>query len=124
MAGRILQAFEDQADAANTTPLKGAAYSITSDGEVFRGSPSQMILLSSTEGMLTFEGSESARQSYDDQQRNDTLRFAAHVCCDVTIQLGTVVVFVVEQPLHIMHVRLTIHNEPLRTVAQQILNEN
>jgi uncharacterized protein (DUF1501 family) len=54
--GRILTAFDAQAAAVGTTPIKTAAYSITSDRTMFRGSPVEPVLLSSTAGMLTYDG--------------------------------------------------------------------
>jgi uncharacterized protein (DUF1501 family) len=57
--GRILNAFDLQAVASGTTPVKTAAYSINTDRTMFRGSPVEPVLLSSAEGMLTYEGSRS-----------------------------------------------------------------
>eukprot|EP00966_Prymnesium_polylepis_P101620 2353242-Prymnesium_polylepis.1 len=50
--GRIIQAFSDQAAGTGEPPLKGAAYSITSSRTIFRSSPVEPVLLSSSSGMI------------------------------------------------------------------------
>lgn len=50
--GRIFAALDKQAADAGTTPLKGSAYSISSDRTMFRGSPVEPILLSSFKGKV------------------------------------------------------------------------
>jgi uncharacterized protein (DUF1501 family) len=71
--GRILKAFDDQAAAASEsggeTPIKGAGYSITTDRTMFRGSPTEPILLSSAEGMMTYEGTQTAAKAYNSAER-------------------------------------------------------
>lgn len=68
--GRIFQAFDEQA-VSSSSPIKGAAYSITSDRTMFRGSTTDPILLSSTEGMLTYDGSQSSAQSLNYAERDN-----------------------------------------------------
>lgn len=50
--GRIFAALDKQAADVGTTPLKGSAYSISSDRTMFRGSPVEPILLSSFKGKV------------------------------------------------------------------------
>eukprot|EP01052_Picozoa_sp_SAG31_P011016 SAG31_NODE_614_length_13525_cov_4.312230_4_plen_318_part_00 len=71
--GRLIKAFDDQAAATATTPIKGSAYSITTDRTMFRGSPIDPILLSATEGMLTYEGSATGNQAYNIEERSRQL---------------------------------------------------
>ena len=63
VVARIFHALEAQAANRSETPLKGAAYSITSSKTIFRQGPVEPILLSSSAGMLTFQGTQSARQA-------------------------------------------------------------
>lgn len=71
--GRIFKAFEDQAAASGANAIKGQAYSITTDRTMFRGAPHEPILLSSHEGMLTYEGTETAVQAYNLAERTSHL---------------------------------------------------
>lgn len=71
--GRILQAFDDQAAGSDDTPLKGASYSITTDRTMFRGAPTETVLLSAARGMLTYEGSESSNQAWNNEDRLEHL---------------------------------------------------
>jgi uncharacterized protein (DUF1501 family) len=67
--GRVLRAFDDQALAVGGPPIKGSAYSITTDRTIFRGSPVEPILLSAAQGMLTYDGTQTATRSYDPAER-------------------------------------------------------
>ena len=85
--GRILKAFEDQAVASGEAPIKGSSYSITSTRTIFRGSPSEPILLSSADGMLTYGGSQAAAHA-----RNPTERSAMQTAIErlVSFQAGSI----------------------------------
>jgi hypothetical protein len=67
--GRVLRAFDDHALAVSGPPIKGSAYSITTDRTIFRGSPVEPILLSAAQGMLTYDGTQTATRSYDPAER-------------------------------------------------------
>ena len=58
VVGRMLQAMEDQAVANGEVPFTLGAYSVVSNREIFRSGPVEPVLLSSTSGMLRYQGSE------------------------------------------------------------------
>ena len=67
--GRILRAFDAQAAGTGTPPLKGAAYSITSSRQMFRGAPFEPVLLSAANGILQFQGSQSASSALNTAEK-------------------------------------------------------
>ena len=69
VVGRIFKALQDQAAKSGSTPIKGAAYSITDDRTIFRGSPIDPVLLSSFQGMLVYEGSQTAIRAGNKAER-------------------------------------------------------
>ena len=75
--GRIFQALEDQAASAGTAPLKATGYSITSSRQMFRGGPVEPILLSDSEGMLTYEGSKTADNARGSTATDERARLLA-----------------------------------------------
>ena len=58
--GRIFSALDSQAAGTGQTPFKGAAYSVAASSTIYRGSPTQPVLLSSADGMLTYDGSQTS----------------------------------------------------------------
>ena len=72
--GRIIQAFTDQAEGTGEPPLKGAAYSITSSRTIFRSSPVEPVLLSSSSGMITYLGSKTAAEASNPTETAMSLR--------------------------------------------------
>jgi len=71
--GRVVQALEDQATAAGTTPLKASVYSVTNSRTVFRGSPVDPMLLTGNEGMKVFQGTQTAYKAHNVNETNATL---------------------------------------------------
>lgn len=72
--GRIFKAIDAQAVASGEDPIKTSAYSINSDRTMFRGSPVDPVLLSSYQGMLTYEGSQTAATAYNPSERSANLK--------------------------------------------------
>jgi uncharacterized protein (DUF1501 family) len=72
--GRIFKAFEKQAIGTGLPPVKATGYSVTSDKGIFRGSPIEPILLSSFQGMLTYEGSQTAARARNTNEREASLK--------------------------------------------------
>ena len=73
VVGRIFKALQDQAAKSGSTPVKGSAYSITDDRTIFRGSPVNPVLLSSFQGMLVYEGSQTAKRARNPVEREALL---------------------------------------------------
>jgi len=71
--GRILTALETQAVGTGAPPLKTAAYSVTASRTIFRGSPTEPILLGALDGMLTYDGSQTATSAINPTERPATL---------------------------------------------------
>ena len=75
IAARIFDAYAAQVAGTTTVPLKGSAYSITASRALFYGSESGVnpILLSSAEGMLTYDGTTTADQAANNNEKTDFL---------------------------------------------------
>ncbi len=73
IVGRIVRVLEEQALAEGSAPLKTAAYAITPNTFMFRGMPTDAVILSEADGMLTYEGSHNAKNAGDPRERNRTL---------------------------------------------------
>lgn len=71
--GRLLQAFDDQAAAVGETPFKATAYSVTNSRTIFRGSPSDPVLLTRQDGMKTFKGTQTGYRAFNTNETNSTL---------------------------------------------------
>jgi uncharacterized protein (DUF1501 family) len=67
--GRLFAAFDAQASSTGKAPIKGSAYSITTDKTMFRGSPIEPVLLSAHQGMLTFDGTQTAQRAHNPASR-------------------------------------------------------
>jgi len=73
IVGRIFKALDEQAHGSGVPPLKTASYSISNENSIFRGAPIDTVSLSSSNGMLTYDGSKTALITGNVVERNRTL---------------------------------------------------
>jgi len=71
--GRLLNAMDDQAVTGGDQAYKAAGYAITSNNYLFRGMKTSPVMLTSSEGMLTYEGSATSNRAGNIFERNRTL---------------------------------------------------
>jgi len=73
VVGRLLNEMDDQAVATGYPQYKTAGYAITSHNYLFRGMKTEPVMLTASEGMLTYQGSGTSSKADNIIERNRTL---------------------------------------------------